>query len=140
MRPIDDLRKILKEYETQVLANVKKAILTSAVKMHGEIVKGMKAPHSGRTYKRGGKMHTASAPGQMPAVDRGRLVGSIKWQSLQGGLAAFVGIADGATVKYGKYLEYGTAHISPRPWLRPSYELVLPELRRAINAALEGKK
>jgi HK97 gp10 family phage protein len=82
----------------------------------------MKGPKSGLLYKRGKgsgkkqKYHRASAPGQPPATDTGILASSI--ESKRDGLSAIVW-----TEKvYGKYLEFGTRDIEPRPWLTPAVE------------------
>jgi hypothetical protein len=45
--------------------------------LKNQILKGMQGtPRDGRTYKRGGKTHTASSKDNPPAIDTGRLVNS----------------------------------------------------------------
>jgi len=85
-----------------------------------------------RFFVRGGKLyaygsrpaHQASAPGQPPAVDTGRLRATIGHSvTTDGGLHANVGSGGNPAVpgvNYAAYLEYGTRHMAPRPWLRPS--------------------
>lgn len=58
--------------------------------------------------------HQASAPGEAPATDTGRLVTSIKVKRT--GTEGTVG----SQLDYAFYLEYGTLRMEPRPWLRPA--------------------
>jgi HK97 gp10 family phage protein len=74
-------------------------------------------PKSGRIYTRGDKVHQASAPGQAPATDTGNLVNSIE-TSRKSDYEAIVAV----NAEYAAGLEYGTAHILPRPFLRPAVE------------------
>jgi len=57
-----------------------------------------------------------SAPGEPPGVISGTLKRSITNEVE--GLTGRVG----TNVEYGKYLELGTEHIAPRPFLRPALE------------------
>ena len=85
---------------------------------------------TGRTYKRGKKIHIASAPGQPPAVDTGILRASIftdvsiKQDNVIGRVGPDVehiaaGTSVGTDVNYGLYLELGTRRMAARPFLRP---------------------
>lgn len=65
-----------------------------------------------------------SAPGDPPGVDTGALRASIDWEQ-QGKNTRR--IHDG--VEYGEWMEHGTEHIAPRPWLGPAME----RERRAIH-------
>jgi len=66
-----------KECEKQILSATEQAVLKGCYMIEGDTKTSMK-PGSGREYKRpGGKIHRASAPGQPPAVDYGRLINSI---------------------------------------------------------------
>ena len=75
---------------------------------------------SGRVYGR----HQASAPGEAPATDTGRLIQSIQWQISNHGFTAEVG----STVFYAPLLEEGTDSMAARPWLRPAYEPHVDEI------------
>lgn len=67
----------------------------------------------GRTYRRGrGRYHRASAPGEYPATDTGRLVGSVNYQ--------MYGPREGALfsdLEYARYLREGTANMAARRML-----------------------
>lgn len=77
--------------------------------------------------------HQASAPGEAPATDSGKLVGSIVADAK--GLEAFIE----ARSQYAVHLEYGTRGMAARPFLRPAVErnrertLIL--LRQAVQTA-----
>lgn len=65
------------------------------------------SPATGKIYKRGGKMHRASAPGEPPAPDTGNLIRHIQWRVWNDGNHWFAGV--GNTLPYSLYLEYGAA-------------------------------
>jgi HK97 gp10 family phage protein len=71
---------------------------------------------SGRVYARRGVKHQASAPGEAPASDTGRLVSSIHTSYNEVNLSGKVTIG----TAYGLMLEYGTERIEPRPFARPA--------------------
>jgi HK97 gp10 family phage protein len=63
--------------------------------------------------------HTASAPGQPPAIDTGRLVGSVFSTGVErigGDLAVRVG----TNTEYAIYLEQGTERMAARPFIAPA--------------------
>ncbi len=84
---------------------------------------------SGRTYRRRGKTHIASAPGEAPAVDSGRLVQSTttKYNPTE-----LYGTVNWAT-EYAAALEYGTQKMGARPYARVS----LAERRDEIKADIQ---
>ena len=125
-----------------------------------EIKLSMK-PGTGNEYVRGGKIHRASAPGQPPAVDTGRLRASItyNWSGSGRGRAPIqnpsketksndgvgepaasrheVVVVVGTNVKYGRDLELGTTKIKPRPYLRPALENNRARLERIIYNTIQ---
>lgn len=65
--------------------------------------------------------HRASAPGEPPASDTGRLLSSIGHRiRVEDTLVAQV-FAD---ARYATYLELGTSKMAPRPFLRPALDAV----------------
>ena len=89
-------------------------------------------PKSGRIYQRGNVAHQASAPGEAPATDTGALVNSAYTKKL-----ADADYETGFTVEYAAALEFGTAHIAPRPYLRPAVEAVKKAFIDAIKRIVE---
>jgi hypothetical protein len=118
-----DLRFTLSKSEAQRLTQasheaisaIQRVITEVALKIDREakllIARG---PKTGRQY---GK-HQASAPGEAPATNTGRLIQSILWQLGHQGISAEVG----SPLDYASYLETGTKRMAARPWLRPAYD------------------
>lgn len=73
-------------------------------------------PKTGRLYRRNGRIHQASAPGEHPANDTGFLIASIATETDENALKGSVNIG----AEYGKFLEYGTVKMAPRPFARPA--------------------
>lgn len=68
-----------------------------------------KGPHTGRIYsRRGGRRHQASASGEYPAKNSGRLLASLKAQSSP--TEAIIG----TNAPYSRYLREGTKHMARR--------------------------
>ncbi len=92
----------------------------------------MNPPKSGRIYRRGNVAHQASAPGEAPATDTGALVNSAYTKKL-----ADADYETGFTVEYAAPLEFGTARMAPRPYLRPAVEAVRDQFVSAIRRIVE---
>lgn len=88
------------------------------------------APYTRYSPKRSGR---ASAPGQPPHTDTGNLVSHIQVKTTSA-RSVEVGII-GNRAPYGKWLEYGTSNIAPRPWLRPAYKKAKPIIAAKIKDA-----
>jgi HK97 gp10 family phage protein len=89
----------------------------------------------GRTYRRGSVTHRASAPGESPKSDTGRLVSSIR--PTFGKMSAEVGSLENIA-KYGEFLEKGTSTMKKRPWLKPTLEENAHMLKAGITAAIKS--
>jgi len=92
----------------------------------------LKGPKTGRFYKRGKVIHQASAPGEAPASDTGRLASSMRSEIDQGQLSASVI----AGTEYAAHLEYGTTKMAARPFLRPAAEKVKEVGSKLLQEAL----
>lgn len=77
------------------------------------------SPRGGRTYKRGGKLHKASAPGEPPAVDTGQLIHSVDYNIVnkKEQTTGKVGVMKRDVAKQAEALEYGTSKMRARPFL-----------------------
>ena len=90
------------------------------------ILRGAK---TGRTYQKYNprRTHTASAEGQAPANDEGRLVSGISSEVTKengqpvGIVKAFAPLKQGSG-NYAVFLEFGTTQMKPRPFLHPAFE------------------
>lgn len=82
------------------------------------------------------RSHRASAPGEAPATDTGRLVGSIK-ADVKRDIAEV-----SANTVYAAALEFGTSNMEARPFLIPAMENERPafdrRLRQVIDKATKG--
>ena len=80
--------------------------------------------------------HQASAPGQYPASDSGRLASSVMIDlPTPGGLTGRVG----TNVQYGPMLEFGTSKMAARPWLLPSFTQAKINVEKKLKAQLEAR-
>jgi hypothetical protein len=73
-------------------------------------------PGSGRLYSRGKTVeHRASAPGEPPAPDTGRLRASVTTEVVRGANEVIGYVA--VNTEYAAALELGTEKVKPRPYL-----------------------
>lgn len=125
--PLDKLEKGLS-------ARLATTVRTYAFRVEGAAkVAIMTGTKSGQVYVRGTRSHRASAPGEAPANDTGRLVNSIRAR-LEQGLTWRVG----ADARYAAPLELGTNRIAPRPFLAPALESVKAQFIAAVKAVFDG--
>lgn len=126
---------------------LRKALFLSAQKVDREAKDSIRGgKKSGVIYKRGNVIHRASAAGEAPASDTGRLLSSISsYAHKSGALEAFVTAGRGL-VNYARHLEFGTVNMAARPFMFPAYEKskawIKDRVEKAVNdAALKaGKK
>lgn len=75
-----------------------------------------------------------SRPGDPPNVQTNNLRASIRRTR-----ASNFHVGVGTAVDYGRYLEFGTVTIAPRPWLRRAMAVSEKDARRAFTAAFKAK-
>jgi len=114
-----------------VQSKVEEALAATAYSVEADIKTAMAEPKTGELYKRGKRMHQASAPGEAPAIDTGLLVNSIA-TAQEGPLRYSVA----AAAEYAIHLEYGTHKMAARPFMRPAMERAKPVLRDLVAKAL----
>jgi hypothetical protein len=88
----------------------------------------MGPPKTGRIYRRRGVEHQASAPGEAPASDTGRLVNSRRLEYSQAELRGSMIVSAAHILP----LEHGTRKMEPRPSVRRA----LAESHNEITAAI----
>lgn len=86
---------------------------------------------TGRIYKRGRIRHQASAIGEYPKTDTGRLVGSIRIDK------SYLTADIGSDVNYAEYLETKSPKQGGRPWLQPSFDANKDRIELLFNNALK---
>jgi len=119
-------------YESGVQRGITSALDRSALAIQTGVRRALSQAGTGRLYKRRSVTHRASAPGQAPATDTGRLRASYALSS--------PGVATrevGTNVRYAPFLEYGTRRMAARPHLLPAYEAEKPRFIAAVQAALQ---
>lgn len=118
---------------------VGKAIRRGGLAIENRAVDGIiSPPKSGRIYpskSRKGAKHQASAAGEFPAADTGRLHQSITTAMTASGPDVFRA-ETGANTPYATALELGTSKMAPRPFMGPSFDEVKPQVEANIRAAI----
>jgi len=119
--------------------DVLEGVLTDlALDTHREAVRGIQGgPNSGRVYQKYNprRTHQASAPGQYPASDTGRLASNVIFDLPRGNrLRSTVG----TNILYGEWLEFGTSRMAARPWLVPSVEKARVGVGKKMKAQFEA--
>lgn len=157
----DALKAALRNMSAEMQAEVSKAVVGTAIELRTDVVKRIQSgPPQGWMYYRipGGKYmtvrqgspdgrpvafipgpgshnlsysHRASAPGQPPMSDTGRLANSVTFDT-DGPLTATVGSA----LIYARWLEYGTRKIKPRPAWVPAVEDMRPKYLSRLEKAI----
>ena len=120
----EQLQRQLRRLAGDLREEAGRTVLATAIEMRADIVQRIqRGPASGITYKKSKptRTHTASAPGQAPMSDTGRLANSITFDRV-GNLTATVGSA----LNYAPWLEYGTSRMAARPFFRPAVERMRP--------------
>lgn len=93
-------------------------------------------PKTGRIYPskhRKGRTHQASAPGEFPAADSGRLHQSITTATVRDDATSIV-VETGANVPYATWLEFGTVNMEPRPFMTPAFRENVQGIERNVAA------
>lgn len=130
------LNRALRRLDEDARKEVKKAVDATGLSLRGKIVKKyQRGPATGEIYEKYNprRTHQASAPGEAPATDTGRLANSVVTASdIQEPLTVEVL----TEVEYGPYLEFGTRTIAPRPNWVPSVQEETPKYIRRVEAAI----
>lgn len=131
------VKRLIKDVEKLSLRaseEIKDAVSEAALGIQGTARRSMAQGGRGIVYRRRGIEHKASAPGDPPATDTGRLSSSINITTgFRGGLTAEIG----TNVFYAPQLEFGTTRIAPRPFLFPALERERPKFEKAVSDILK---
>lgn len=117
-----------------VQQKIDKALIDSVALLQAEMKKSINERSYGRRYDRGAKVHIASAPGDAPNTDSGRLINSILTSYSRASRSAKVYISKFAD--YAVYLEFGTKNgkLKKRPFFYPA----IRKHRSTIRSRLRG--
>ncbi len=113
---------------------VRRAIVESAMRIEREAKASIRRnPRRGAAYVRHDpeRRRRASAPGDAPATDTGALARKLTHVIDADGLGASVE----SRAAYSRFLEFGTARMAARPFLRPAFERQIgPSMKRIADA------
>lgn len=116
---LDTVKAKINKVNPQISKYMKDVIEYGVRQVRNEVLLSMQqTPKTGRKYKRGDKVHTASSPGNPPAIDHGTLIRSIEMVYKHFGFTGEVQ----ANTNYAIHLEYGTADMAARPFMQPALE------------------
>jgi len=116
-KKLDEVGKKIQKTVAEIPDVVTQELAIGANDIRNTIIASMqRGKKTGHPYRRGNKIHIASAPGEAPAVDYGELLRSIMFDVRH----MEVEVGNEAGAPYGVFLEKGTEHIEPRPWLEPA--------------------
>jgi HK97 gp10 family phage protein len=137
---VDKLVAKLKKLDGLTPEILGKALFAGALVLETNVKLSMQEPKHGRTYARtkSGKSHTASAPGEAPAIDFGALINSLHARLVSGLSGPEAEVFTNA--EYGKALEFGTSKMRARPFMRPAAdkrEPILEAVRVVASRLIE---
>lgn len=100
-------------------------------------------PKTGRVYRRNGRLHQASAPGQSPADLSGALAGSITFTKMTDTPGSFA--TAGSNLSYATTLEFGgfsefdgrAVWVESRPFLLPAFEEAIQQAGTVLKREFE---
>jgi len=135
----DELRKALAEFGINADKELADVVRGTAQNIRTHAIKSIqRGTKSGIEYQKYSprRKHRASAPGEAPATDTGRLANSIQ-ADIQGKQATVF-----TNLEYAPWLEFGTQEMEPRPFMVPAMEKERPKfeqrLNRIVDAAAKG--
>lgn len=126
-----ELIRNIRAYDLRAQGRVMTALDVTAIEVEANVKRRISYKGGGRTYQRRSVMHQASAPGEPPATDTGRLRASYRRRS-HGRFTRDVY----SGVEYAPYLEFGTRRIKPRPHLKPSWDEEQPKFVQRLKDAV----
>jgi HK97 gp10 family phage protein len=131
---LDRIGNATQAVRDSVAREIQVALKASGERVRGEAIKSiLEGNKSGKIYRRGSVTHKASAPGEAPANDTGRLASSII--SIQNKDESLV-IAGRGQVKYAAFLEFGTERMAERPFMLPALEKSRNWIKERLNKAV----
>ena len=131
---LDEMRKALQNASDEVRKKASEEVYRSAMRIQSAAVKRIqRGPASGEVYEKYNprRTHQASAPGEPPMSDIGRLASSIEWNA-----DSILEASVFSRVEYAPYLEFGTKNMEARPFLLPSVEEDAPRFREGLRGIL----
>lgn len=125
----------LRKLGADMAERLQKEVALAAVDAANNARRSVREPGQGRTYEKANpnRTHRASAPGEAPAGDTGRLIASIKTAKDGDGFIV------GSDVRYSLFLEYGTRTIRERPFFRPALKKAVAKWTKRVENLVGAK-
>lgn len=131
-----DLDRAFKEMPDKARAGTIDALkIIGLLVRNRAVAKIQSGPKTGARYKRGSIVHQASAPGQAPATDTGKLASSAEFEVDEQGLWAIVSFS----AFYARLLEFGTRYIRPRPFLFATIDELKIKIVEIFKASIRAR-
>jgi HK97 gp10 family phage protein len=133
--------KKLGKINADVLREIGAALFVSGLKIEENAKLSIQREvKTGKAYVRGTVTHIASAAGQAPANDTGRLVNSINTSQSSDKMVVYIKAGEGV-VDYAVHLEYGTRNMAPRPFMKPAFnkseKFIHERMEKAVQKAVK---
>ncbi len=131
---LEELRAALDGKTEELDRAIGQVLNATGLELRTEIIRRYnRGPASGRIYQKykPRRTHQASAPGQAPMSDTGRLANATTYSTI-GPLTVEVR----NNLQYARALEYGTARIAQRPAWRPALLAAEPKLKRRLETTV----
>lgn len=129
-----ELQAALSKMTAEMAVQVDAVTTATGLEIAGDIKKRYnRGPATGRVYQKHNprRTHRASAPGQAPMTDTGRLAGSVTFREV--GQAS---VSVESLLAYARHLEFGTFKIAPRPAWVPAAEAAAPKFQKRLERVL----
>ena len=128
---LEDLNKTLAQVSSKFESEATALVNRTAQNIRNTAVRSIqKQSPGGVEYEKYNprRSHVASAPGQPPNTDTGRLAGSIRAVESGKPTAHVDALAD-----YARALEFGTRNMAARPFMTPAVEAERDKFRKGVN-------
>lgn len=128
---LEETQRALRKYGQNMSKELHDAVQITAQLIRSDAVRSIQSRSGGGiTYEKYNprRTHVASAPGEAPNTDTGRLVGSVRVDQQE----HFADV--GTDLQYGKFLEFGTIKMDARPYLNPAMEKNRPGWEKRLKA------
>lgn len=120
----------------EIVKAVEDAVTATGLELRGEIIEAIQSgPASGHVYEKytPRRTHQASAAGEAPMSDTGRLAGSVTFNR-----ESDLTVTVGSNLVYAAWLEFGTIKMAPRPVWQPKAEEMAPKFAQRLERAILG--
>lgn len=138
---------LTREIPRRAKESIMQELIAGSQDIRTEMIQSMRnTPRTGKTYRRGGVTHKASAPGNPPAPDTGGLISRIIVDVRENEVEVGASLGGPKPLKYPPFLEFGAARITPtggrsilfpRPFMLPALRKKQRGIERRVSTVLQ---